>query len=323
MILILTEPTDFSAYSVKRWIDYYGKNCMIVSEYDAIQINYIDLLQNEFSIRINEMQLQSDEIEAVWFRKNKLIIHPIKLNIENENKRLRWRINEYLHEESKVLSDFIESIVQENCVCLGSNKTMYVNKLLQLTNALSVGFKIPSSLIINSNTEEDFFLEGKEYITKGIFESFLLNDGVIACQSGTEMVNLTLLSKREYSYSLFQEYIEKIIEIRVFFICNRLFSMCISSQADEKTKIDFRNYNRNKPNRMVPFKLPNMIERKIIKLMNKLNLNTGSIDLILSNNNEYYFLEVNPVGQFGFVSQLCNYNIEKHIAKYLSQYEKC
>ena len=56
---------------------------------------------------------------------------------------------------------------------------------------------------------------------------------------------------------------------------------------------------------------------KLLKLMKKLGLNFGSIDMIKAKNGEYYFLEVNPVGQFGMVSHPCNFSIEKHLAELL------
>ncbi|MDO9254630.1 MAG: hypothetical protein Q7U54_03885 [Bacteroidales bacterium] len=52
--------------------------------------------------------------------------------------------------------------------------------------------------------------------------------------------------------------------------------------------------------------------------MKKLKLNMGSIDIIKSIEGKYYFLEINPVGQYDFVSFHCNYNIHMEIAKYLS-----
>lgn len=48
--------------------------------------------------------------------------------------------------------------------------------------------------------------------------------------------------------------------------------------------------------------------------MNNLKLKNGSIDIIRGVDNNYYFLEVNPVGQFGMVSNPCNYNIEEKFA---------
>lgn len=48
--------------------------------------------------------------------------------------------------------------------------------------------------------------------------------------------------------------------------------MAIFSQNDDQTKVDFRNYNINKPNRNVPFMLPNELESKIKLLMNDICL---------------------------------------------------
>jgi D-alanine-D-alanine ligase-like ATP-grasp enzyme len=51
--------------------------------------------------------------------------------------------------------------------------------------------------------------------------------------------------------------------------------------------------------------------------MKDLSLKTGSVDFILDQNDKYYFLEVNPIGQFGMVSYPCNYNLEKKVAYFL------
>lgn len=56
--------------------------------------------------------------------------------------------------------------------------------------------------------------------------------------------------------------------------------------------------------------------------MNSLDLDSGSIDMIVDSSLTYYFLEVNPIGQFEMVSMPCNYNLEKLIAEELITYEK-
>lgn len=48
--------------------------------------------------------------------------------------------------------------------------------------------------------------------------------------------------------------------------------------------------------------------------MRIISLETGSIDLILTKDGLFIFLEVNPVGQFGMTSYPCNYYLEKLIA---------
>lgn len=57
--------------------------------------------------------------------------------------------------------------------------------------------------------------------------------------------------------------------------------------------------------------------KKIRKLMNTLNLNTGSIDVLKGIDGKYYFLEVNPVGQYLSPSISCGYCVEKNIAEWL------
>lgn len=93
--------------------------------------------------------------------------------------------------------------------------------------------------------------------------------------------------------------------------------MSIFSQNNNKTKIDFRNYDFKKPNRMVPYRIDETLKQKLTSLMKEVCLNMGSIDLLKSKNGKIYFLEINPVGQYGFVSESCNYNIDREIAKFL------
>jgi glutathione synthase/RimK-type ligase-like ATP-grasp enzyme len=117
--------------------------------------------------------------------------------------------------------------------------------------------------------------------------------------------------------TLFQEYIEKVFEIRSFYLNGLFYSSAIMSQNDRQTQIDFRNYNHTKPNRTPPYKLPNELENKLQKLMFDLNLNSGSIDLLVDKYGNYVFLEVNPIGQFAQVSKPCNYYLEEMIANSL------
>lgn len=113
--------------------------------------------------------------------------------------------------------------------------------------------------------------------------------------------------------SLIQKYIDKLFEVRSFVLNDRIFSMAIFSQKQTDANHDYRKGYSNV--RTCSIKLPKEIEIKIIKLLNELKLRSGSIDLIYSKSKEFYFLEVNPSGQFNFLSEACNYNIENEIVK--------
>ena len=189
--------------------------------------------------------------------------------------------------------------------------------------ALEVGLEIPNTIITNNKNElENFTSKFNKIITKSI-----RNVEVITYKNYSLDVYTKILTLKEvqnlpeiFNYAKFQEYVEKDFEIRVFFIDDYIYSMAIFSQNDTMTKVDFRNYNISKPNRFVPFKLPKIIEEKLLVLTRKLGLRTGSFDLIYnSHKDKYYFLEVNPVGQFGMVSYNCNEPIEEKIADILTE----
>ena len=63
------------------------------------------------------------------------------------------------------------------------------------------------------------------------------------------------------------------------------------------------------------FKLPKRIKESLIMLSKETGINSGSIDMIVDHKDNFYFLEINPVGQFEWVSYFCNYGIEQEIAK--------
>ena len=51
--------------------------------------------------------------------------------------------------------------------------------------------------------------------------------------------------------------------------------------------------------------------------MKRLDYQVGLIDLIKGIDNNYYFLEVNPSGQYSDMSEYCNLYLEKKVATYL------
>jgi len=99
-------------------------------------------------------------------------------------------------------------------------------------------------------------------------------------------------------------------------------TVAIISQADDQTRVDYRKYNVERPNRVIPFRLPEAIEHKLSLLIEKLGLNTGSIDMIVDKEGQFYFLEVNPTGQFAGHSESCNLSIERRIAERLLAHEQ-
>lgn len=184
--------------------------------------------------------------------------------------------------------------------------------MLVLEKARKIGMNVPAYFLAQ---DTDNVVMGTT-ITKSITGTA----GVEFVDQDTDVLMYTsIINKKEkdnFFISFFQEKIEKNYEIRSFYLNGRIWSIAIISQNDEQTKIDFRKYNNKKTNRNIPCNLPKDIEEKTHLLMQSLDLNCGSIDFIKSGN-KYYFLEVNPIGQFLGISLICNYSLEKEIADYL------
>ena len=188
--------------------------------------------------------------------------------------------------------------------------------------AKSVGLDIPNSFIGNEKQEVQLFANSLgALITKPLKtgENVLLDNKkyTLATEKCSDNDISNLLDKFFPSY--LQECLDKAYELRVFYLDGKCYTMAIFSQLDEQTKIDFRRYNFKKPNRCVPFILPENIAFLIDKFMKTIDLNTGSIDIVVTKDGRYVFLEVNPVGQFGMVSFPCNYYLEEKVAEYLTK----
>jgi len=124
-----------------------------------------------------------------------------------------------------------------------------------------------------------------------------------------------------FAPSLFQEQIAKAYELRVFYLDGEFHAMAIFSQNDPQTRADFRQYNRERPNRNVPYRLRPDLTERLLGLMAGLELETGSLDLLVTPDGREVFLEINPVGQLGMVSHPCNYQLERRIAQLLLRKE--
>ena len=197
-----------------------------------------------------------------------------------------------------------------------------MNRVCVLQTAKKTGLKIPNFGVFNQKKDvEIFFYQHSKIVNKPIWNGLFINKDNIQYLNYTSEFckkDLALLPKL-FAPSLFMEYIEKKYELRVFFLNGECSTMAILSQNDSKTKIDFRKYNIEKPNRNESYLLPENIKNKIVKLMDAFQLKTGSLDIIVTPDDNFVFLEINPIGQFLNVSHTCNYNLEKKIALFLSK----
>jgi glutathione synthase/RimK-type ligase-like ATP-grasp enzyme len=94
-----------------------------------------------------------------------------------------------------------------------------------------------------------------------------------------------------------------------------VFAVKIDSQEKEQTKYDWRKDQLNVGYKT--FDLPIEIKTKLLALHKEFKLVYGAYDFIVDPNGEYYFLEVNPAGQWLWMEEAIGLNISEAVAKRL------
>lgn len=312
--IISTKNGDWSTDEVIDWIDYLdGKFIRINLENFAIE-DFQMLLDTECDVKYKSVLLNT--INKFWYRRGIFDF----TNHFSGSQFLPQNITVHLHSEYRKMTEAFMNLLIQGKECINRYGNVHPNKFLVLKSAKDVGLKVPASIITNTKSNlKDFHYRHQPLIVKSISDgtNFIIKNEKYALFTSLLNENDIEDLPNTFMPSLIQQYIEKQFEIRAFYLNGKCYSMAIFSQNDEKTQVDFRNYNDEKPNRRSVFQLPKEIETKIDLLMKKFNLNCGSLDLIYSIEKEFVFLEINPVGQFGMVSKPCNYNLEKILAKEL------
>jgi glutathione synthase/RimK-type ligase-like ATP-grasp enzyme len=320
MNFILSDRLDQSTEEISRWIEYLAGNADRINENNFIEnvfIDFQDFSKSNLEVRTKQEKHIINLNEIKWYRRGGLNFNLksafIQNKVEINNEIFKHLKNEYL-----VSLNFINNLFFLESI----NKPIdnYISKLEQLKLAKDLNILTPKTIITTDKVElNKFMLQCNNFIiTKSIFQGLGLNNKRYNMNINglTSLINFENYKKlpKYFGPSMFQEFIKKKFDIRIYFLHDSFFCSAILSQSNSQTSIDFRDYCTKRPNRVLPYIIPIYYEKKLKILMKKLNLNSGSIDLVIDDNKKIYFLEVNPVGQFSQVSKPCNYNIEQSIA---------
>lgn len=176
------------------------------------------------------------------------------------------------------------------------------NKPLQLAIALQLGFRIPDTRITNDINFVRDLRETGSLIAKP------LRSALVGTESDPRVIFTNSIEEREelneHAVSvapiIFQHQIEKAVDVRVTVVGSRIFAAAIHSQMEEETRVDWRKGSNVLLEHSV-LDIPLEIQEKCIALVGRLNLKFGAIDLILDKNGEFWFLEINPNGQWAWI----------------------
>ncbi|MGW5262698.1 MvdC/MvdD family ATP grasp protein [Microbispora sp. NPDC004025] len=195
------------------------------------------------------------------------------------------------------------------------------NKLLHLYRAAELGFTIVDTVVTNDPGElvPAWNRAGGRLVTKSIdFRQFTV-DGEFG-HLYTEVVPRRRLSGRHrlrHGPAMLQPQVPKAYELRVTVVGERVFAARIDSQASRLTAVDWRHYDDPKVGYSA-YDLPPDVAERSVRLVAGLGLSYGALDLIVTPDGRYVFLELNVNGQWAFVEMLTGMPISDAIADWLA-----
>jgi glutathione synthase/RimK-type ligase-like ATP-grasp enzyme len=304
VILIVTNRQDQTADFLilelkKREVEYIRFNTEDYPNHISLIWELKDLsIKGRLIFPKGEVSL--DNSTSIWYRRP---VSPVPdINIVDDEMR------NFVVEESKVALDGLWKTSTCFWVSNPSNIRMAENKLYQLQIALQIGFLVWPTILTNDIDSAQKFYEDQEYdivykplkkgkIIRGKNQSFIFTNHI-------DETMATKFSNIKYAPSLLQKYIHKNAELRITVIGDKVFTVEIDSQKIAEAKHDWRRalhtYIPHKP-----FDLPIDIQDKCRALVKTLGLEFGAIDLILTPDGNYVFLEINPNGQWAWIQQIC------------------
>ncbi|MDM1328766.1 MvdC/MvdD family ATP grasp protein [Myroides odoratimimus] len=312
-ILLITNKSDITTDFVVKQLTINGASFYRLNTEDILTKVFLsfDFYRNEFHLLDNDSEIIIDllQIKTVYYRR------PLLPKIDNEN---LTKGEEYFI-QSEIIN-YLEGLykILKNAFWISSVYSIREaeSKIYQLQIAKELGFTIPKSLLTNDKNSALHFTQNIDCIVKPIKTGYIQDEDQERLIFTTLFKEYEQLDRIQFCPTYFQEFINKVADIRVTVIDEKVFAAKIHSQEHEETKIDWRKAEKLKL-RYEKVNLTSDLEKLCIKLTKKLGLNFGAIDLVENMKGDYFFLEINPNGQWAWIEKQLDYKISHEIAKLL------
>lgn len=188
----------------------------------------------------------------------------------------------------------------------------------QLAAARMAGLRVPETIVTNDPREAKRFAES---LRKVIYKPF--SAAGISEAGRHRMLYTTLVPEQDWgdpaihrTMHLFQEWIEHEHAVRLTVVDGRCFPAMIKA-GSAAAHIDWRSDYEALSYEVT--EVPAEVRLKVQNLMNELGLRFGALDLLVTPEGEWIFLEINPNGQWAWIEEQTRLPIASAIADALTQ----
>ncbi|AZB27222.1 ATP-grasp ribosomal peptide maturase [Chryseobacterium bernardetii] len=307
MILCITHSQDF--YTIDRFFQYLSSKNIPYFRLNSDQLNHlqkISISEDSFQITGEDgKSVSSNDITGVWNRKIWRISVPEELDQEYE----KIFLNEYAHLRYNLFTQ-LQHLPWINPY--ENEKKVDGNKMFQLKVAKRNHLTIPPTVFTNDEEKVKAFFEehcsGKA-IAKlhGVIRKTMSGENLISTMV-IEQETLENLSGMIYCPMIFQPYINKEYELRIMYVDGEFYTGKINNSENADWRVSHKDYF------WTAYELPADIRTNLTSMMKEMGLYTGAIDMIRGKDGKYYFLEVNPQGEWGMLQKELGFPIAERIA---------
>ena len=168
--------------------------------------------------------------------------------------------------------------------------------------ARSVGLATPRTLMTNDPEEARAFIAS---CPNGAIAKMLAAFPIFDETGEEQVVFTTALTDRHiaeldglrFSPMVFQEQLQKQLELRVTVIGTQMFAAAIDSQSTDGAETDWRERGVTLLRSWMPYTLPAEVERSLHLYMDRIGMQYSAIDIIVEPDGRHVFLEANPAGE--------------------------
>jgi hypothetical protein len=263
--------------------------------------------------RVEQTEFDFDAISAIYYRRPTLP----ELDIDDPGWRV-WAQNEYRKAWGGILAGLTERKWVNDPLAI--SRASY--KPEQIMRAARSGLMVPDTLITNSPSEAEVFCRTHAWdvIAKPIGHGEIRGDVPQEDQvvytnllraDGSDSLNLVANCP-----TLFQVHVHKEYDLRITVVGNRCFPVALHSQERNASQVDCRRDNMQDMRYSV-VDLPISLTSQLVGLVRSYDLYFGAIDLVKGVDGRYWFLELNPAGQWAWLEQKVDVPISNAIAECL------
>lgn len=320
MILIISNSTDYHTDLV---VDVLLRRQVPYVRLDTDRLPQSYLQSTDFSgtdfgllLEVNGQSIDLKDVEVVWHRRQP----PATLSEQIEPADREFALKEWKH----FLAGTWHLLRDKFWINPLQAAEAAEIKPYQLRIAQSIGFEVPRTLMTNDPEEAIRFFD--ECSGQVVYKAFsqLIRDGQNGGAEGvytTRVQRSHLLSRKDQirlAPCIFQEYVPKEVELRVIVVGNQIFTEEINTQKSTRASDDWRRYDL-KNTAWGVYHLPSSLQKMIHNAMRQFGLVFGCVDLVLTPDGRYVFLEINPMGQWMWVESLTGLPLLAHFTEMLIQ----